>query len=215
MKEVWKDFVLGNKEYSVSSNGKIYGYSKGDFIISRLDTDGYPVVTLGSDKKRRVVRIHRLVALNFVYSQDPKNQNEVNHIDFDRTNNQYLNLEWCTHSQNIQYSIDANRMVFQTTDIRGDKNPNYGNRKLSKIYSEDSQYAKEKQGRPGSKNGRCVPIKMISESGETMEFSYLRECAEYIENRKFSKNKKETISNSIVRAIKENKKYLGFSFSYL
>ncbi len=215
MEEVWKDFSFGNKEYSISSYGRVYGYLKEDDILSRLDVDGYPIVTLGSKDKRRAFRIHRLVALNFVYNKNPEVYNEVNHIDFDRTNNHYMNLEWCTHKENISYSIKAGRMVFQTTDVSGKNNPNYGNRKLSKIYSENSQYAKEKQGRPGSKNGRCVPIRMISDDGKFIDFSYLRECADYIGNGEFSPSKKDSVSNNIVKAIKENKKYLGFSFVYL
>ncbi len=33
---------------------------------------------------------------------------EVNHKDFDRTNNNADNLEWVTHLDNIQYSVDNN-----------------------------------------------------------------------------------------------------------
>lgn len=51
--------------------------------------------------KRYTRKIHRLVAKAFV--PNPDNLPEVNHIDEDKTNNHYTNLEWCTRDYNMQY----------------------------------------------------------------------------------------------------------------
>lgn len=110
VREIWKDFLLDEKLYSISSNGRVYGYLKEDYIVSRLDKDGYPAVTLGKNKSRKIIRIHRLVATHFVKNNNPDKLNEVNHKDFNRANNHYSNLEWCTHSENIKYSSDAGRL---------------------------------------------------------------------------------------------------------
>src|SRR5690606_37179602 len=62
------------------------------------------------------LKVHRLVALAFL---EPPNQElieemsklsygvvPVNHIDGNKENNHYSNLEWCSHSQNSKHAID-------------------------------------------------------------------------------------------------------------
>lgn len=46
--------------------------------------------------------IHRLVALCFV--PNPYNKEQVNHIDSNRSNNHYLNLEWVTNYENLKHA---------------------------------------------------------------------------------------------------------------
>lgn len=65
---------------------------------------GYRVVTLRcTDCYRRNYRLHRLVAHEFVSGF--KEDLVVNHIDGDTSNNHYLNLEWCTISQNTKHAM--------------------------------------------------------------------------------------------------------------
>ena len=47
--------------------------------------------------------VHRLVAMAFI--PNPNGYNELNHKDEDKTNNSVENLEWCTHRENIRYSL--------------------------------------------------------------------------------------------------------------
>lgn len=55
------------------------------------------------------VPVHLYVAYAWVdgYNEDLE-ITEVNHKDFDRTNNNADNLEWVTHYDNIQYSVNGN-----------------------------------------------------------------------------------------------------------
>lgn len=209
IEEIWKEFVSNNRTYRISNFGRVSSLD-GKLIKQRLNEDGYSVVTLGAKTFRKSMRVHILVAQKFVENNYPIDQKvEVNHIDFNRENNCYLNLEWLTHKENIRKSIAAGRMGYQNNGFCGEKNPNYGNRKLSKIYSDNLLLAKEKQGRPGIQNGRCVPIRMVG-NGLDLKFLYIQSCIEYLYENNFTKSKKT--APNISTALAKNKKYLGFNF---
>jgi len=70
----------------------------------RLNSDGYPTVTAGSKyAKRTNVRVHRFVALCFV--DNPDRKPEVNHIDGNKQNNHYTNLEWATRQEQMVHAF--------------------------------------------------------------------------------------------------------------
>ena len=84
--------------------------------------DGYSVCSIKTNKGWRSVQVARLVALAFI--PNPNNLPEVNHKDYNRKNSNVDNLEWISRRDNVIYS-NCNR-----PDYNGDKNPNYGNKKL-------------------------------------------------------------------------------------
>ena len=54
-------------------------------------------------KERYSFRVHRLVAYTFIKKPEKFNDNYVvNHIDMNKLNNNYKNLEWCTSAENTQ-----------------------------------------------------------------------------------------------------------------
>lgn len=52
--------------------------------------------------------VHRLVAEAFI--ENPDNLPQVNHKDFDKSNNCVANLEWISKADNIQHSHDNGKM---------------------------------------------------------------------------------------------------------
>jgi hypothetical protein len=103
-KEIWKQCEYYGAKYLVSNYGKVKGMKFG-LLKQRIDIDGYPTITIGKyDNKRTSKKIHRLVAENFIPNLN--NLPEINHIDLNKNNNYYKNLEWCTHTYNIKYSIN-------------------------------------------------------------------------------------------------------------
>lgn len=46
--------------------------------------------------------VHRLVALTFLNREEGKTF--INHKDGNKLNNHYMNLEWCTNSENINHA---------------------------------------------------------------------------------------------------------------
>lgn len=63
---------------------------------------GYLHYVLSLGGKRTVCKAHRLVAMLFL--DNPKNEKVVNHIDGNKLNNHYENLEWCSHYHNNKHA---------------------------------------------------------------------------------------------------------------
>lgn len=90
--------------YKVSKDGRIYSiHCKKMNKLS--DVSGYKFVhIINKFGKGKKVPIHRLVAL--AYIPNPEDHPVVNHKDGNPSNNTVENLEWCSHSHNIQHAYD-------------------------------------------------------------------------------------------------------------
>lgn len=80
---------------------------------------GYLAVTSKEQGVKRTLYLHRLVAEAFLGK--PADANEVNHLDGDKTNNHVQNLEWTTHSQNLQHAAKCGlhgSTVLTPADVR-------------------------------------------------------------------------------------------------
>jgi hypothetical protein len=118
--EIWKDVKGYEKLYQVSSLGKakriagLSGGKKPRYIKERLLTNsfgeyGYAVITLCKNGVCKNFRKARLVAFTFNEMDYNDRNYVVNHIDFNRTNDQLNNLEIITQKQNLKYSWENNR----------------------------------------------------------------------------------------------------------
>jgi hypothetical protein len=79
----------------------------GKHMRQYLHSNGYKVVPLTKDGVCETLFVHRLVAEAFI-----PNVNQlpfINHKDEDKTNNCYLNLEWCTCQYNNSYGNKPKR----------------------------------------------------------------------------------------------------------
>lgn len=199
----YKEINYLGTNVKVSENGEvIWNGTKRNIYYNR---DGYSVCSIKIPNKGwRSVRVARLVAL--AYIPNPNNLPEVNHKDYNRKNSNVENLEWISRIDNIRYS-QCNMPKYN-----GQKNPNFGNRKLSKLYQENKQYALEKQSRKGLKNGRCRRIKMFRNNMFIAEFSYIKECCEYLINNGYTNSKCDSVRSHIDKSIRLNQTYKGFTF---
>lgn len=93
--------------YYIEDNGTIWDYRRG-FLEARKYTivAGYYYVSLWTKQRHKDYRVRRLVAKYFVINFDPDKNNQVNHIDGNKLNNHYMNLEWCTASYNTKHAFD-------------------------------------------------------------------------------------------------------------
>lgn len=100
-----KDVVGYGGLYTIEDNGTIRN-SKGKIIKSRISDRGYHRVNLCKDGKIKTHRLHRLVAIAYIYTDDFSL--EVDHIDGNKDNNHANNLRWCTGKENIGYYYENN-----------------------------------------------------------------------------------------------------------
>lgn len=109
--ETWKDIPLYEGKYQVSNLGNVKSLqlcngnttTKREKILKNIIYgNGYYYVCLSKNGKVKKYKVNRLVAQAFV--PNPKNKPFVNHIDGDKLNNYYKNLEWCTQSENMKHA---------------------------------------------------------------------------------------------------------------
>ena len=119
MKEIWKDVVGYEGLYQVSNLGNVksveremQNYRGNKFIkVSKpigkfINKYGYIRVTLYKNGIPRPFTVHRLVATAFI--PNPMGLKDINHIDFNKKNNNIENLEWCSRSYNVKHAIKHN-----------------------------------------------------------------------------------------------------------
>ena len=87
--------------YAITSCGKVYSYRRKKFLKTQKQKTGYLMVLLQKDNKIKNCYVHRLVAE--AYLPNPNNYSDVNHKNELKTDNRVDNLEWCTHSYNLNY----------------------------------------------------------------------------------------------------------------
>lgn len=115
--ETWKDIVEFNCQYQISNLGRVKRKERrvnsavkehGGFrtlkekIIKLNDNgSGYKFAYVKINNIRFREYVHRLVAIYFV--ENKLNKTDVNHKDFNKSNNRASNLEWCSKFENSRH----------------------------------------------------------------------------------------------------------------
>jgi hypothetical protein len=114
MNEKWAALKEFNNSYEISDLGNLRSVKTFKFkgkrykLMSRRIAKKYFCSNIMVNGESKTVRLHRLVALNFV--PNPDNKPFVNHKDGNTLNNAYWNLEWVTHLENTIHAIQ-NRLT--------------------------------------------------------------------------------------------------------
>ena len=114
--EVWKDIKDFEGQYQVSSFGRVKSLarmrlSRGGslsplrerIMSQKVSKCGYKVIGLCKDGAKSHPSVHRLVAEAFC--KNTENKSTVNHIDGIKSNNNVSNLEWSTHTEQMEHAV--------------------------------------------------------------------------------------------------------------
>ena len=156
MVTIWKDVVGYEGYFSISSCGRVYSKRTKKELVLGMSKTGYKTLSTrigGRNGIAKCFKIHRLVADAFV-TKTSGERGFVNHIDGDKLNNDYRNLEWCTIAENNSHArmlglsssdhlLELNRSNRKLSDedvifIRNNYKPyckENGSRALSRKYS--------------------------------------------------------------------------------
>lgn len=178
--EIWKDIKGYEGRYQVSNLGNVKSLKRiitnslgrkhtiNERILSPgKDKDGYLQVNLHLNRKTKMVKIHRIVALTFI--DNPNNMPIINHKDENKQNNKASNLEWCDYKYNVNYGNCPQKRSLSMkgkVGMRGENNPMYGRvGKLNPMY-----------GRIGEKHPSFIKVICLN---NLKVFNSIKEASDY------------------------------------
>lgn len=113
--EVWEEIPFSGGNYFISNYGRIKTRVKENgerlkcskILKNSINKNGYPHVRLHLKELAydKTLKIHKLVAR--LFRDNPRRYEIVNHIDGNKLNNYFMNLEWCTSAHNNQHALIA------------------------------------------------------------------------------------------------------------
>ena len=137
--------------YEVNNRGEIRHKKRKHILSPRKNSSGYLYVSFNINGRRRNFAVHRIVANAFI--PNPNGYPEVNHKDYDRTNNNVGNLEWVSSSLNKHHAFQKE----ENCSSRGKEVNQYSKEgNFIKTYSSISEAAKEMNCTVGAISNCCL-----------------------------------------------------------
>lgn len=90
--------IQNYEDYLIYDDGLVFSEKRNIFLKPRINRNGYEMVILYKNGKKKFFNIHRLVALHYLPKIEGKDI--VDHIDGNKLNNNVNNLRWVTNQEN-------------------------------------------------------------------------------------------------------------------
>lgn len=104
--------------YHVTADGRVFNVNTGLYLSPYKHPNGYLLLCLYVDGKKKLMSVHRLVAI--AYLPNPKDLPCVMHLDDNKENNNVSNLRWATHQENMADRDSKNRQA------KGERSGHFG-----------------------------------------------------------------------------------------
>jgi len=113
--EIWRT-IDNFKKYEISNFGNIRNNIT-NCILKPSIKSGYLCISFINDNgDRKSLKMHRLVALTFIYN--PLNKETVNHKDHNKLNNNLSNLEWATTTDQNNHKRKCKKEIKELVSSR-------------------------------------------------------------------------------------------------
>lgn len=113
-KEQWQQ-IKGYENYEISNWGRVRNTRTNRILKTKVHyKTGYVQVGLHKDGISKTFSVHRLVALHFIPNPNPYKDIQVNHKNEVKTDNYWLNLEWCDNEYNCNYGTKNEKVRKRT-----------------------------------------------------------------------------------------------------
>lgn len=93
--------------YCCSKDGQIFNWKFERPLSILMETKDYPRFRVSHDNKPANAMVHLIVADCWVYNDDPEVKTDVNHINGNKKDYGFENLEWVSKSQNQRHAIET------------------------------------------------------------------------------------------------------------
>ncbi len=161
-KEIWKPIPNFSK-YEASNLGRLrsLNYKRtGKVVVLKTSKskDGYLKTMIKNDDNiYKSWSVHKFVMLTF--KGERKKGEEVNHINGIKTDNRAVNLEYVTHSENVQHSFDIGLQKPKRGELNG----------MSKLNRKQVEYIREAKKTKGRYWGRNELAKKFNVSAKHLQ----------------------------------------------
>lgn len=119
-KELWK-VIDEFPNYEVSNIARVRNKITGLIKVPSVGKRGYPVLSFKKEGQSYVRTLHRIFAIAWI--PNPENKREINHINGDKCDCSFENLEWATSFENMEHArrtglhnSDGDKAVWQLKD---------------------------------------------------------------------------------------------------
>lgn len=117
--------------YCIFDDGRVYSYKSFKWLRPDIDKNGYYKITLHYENSRYRFSLHRLVAKYFI--PNPFNLPQINHIDGNKGNNHWSNLEWCSALYNNKHARILGLNNISESNRKRWENPEFRNKTSAKF----------------------------------------------------------------------------------
>ena len=100
-------FIFDFPNYDVFEDGTVFSHKNQIYLKPQNNGNGYLKVHLYKNGKMHQCYVHKLVASTFI--PNPSNLKYIDHLDRDKTNNNVVNLRWCSAKENTANIADKPR----------------------------------------------------------------------------------------------------------
>ena len=181
------------EHYRVEEDGSVFSIRSNKYLAPD-NCRGYYRICVSIDNKRKKFPVHRLVALIYV---DGDKTLTVNHIDGNKLNNHYSNLEWITIKENIRHA--------HRTGLHKESKNNW--KKAMKALENFTDKQREQFGKTGKDNS-AYGKNYFEDMSEEKKKELLRKRAE-------TAMKNGTINTGVAKAIEiDGIKYKSYGEAY-